>query len=103
MSKYSSIEEANQAVAQKIIDAEPRLVDVVPAKEVIPELSERLILHAGPPIAFENMPDPVQGAAIGAVLFEGWAKDEAEARRVAKRLSSPPIITLERSGRWEES
>jgi hypothetical protein len=90
VSKYSSIEEANQAVAQKIIDAEPRLVDVVPAKAVIPELSERLILHAGPPIAFENMPDPVQGAAIGAVLFEGWAKDEAEARRVCEEIEFAP-------------
>ena len=33
----------------------------------------------GPPIAFEDMPDPVQGAAIGAALFEGWASDEESA------------------------
>ena len=71
MATYSSIDEANAAVAQKIVDAQPRLVDVVPAKTVIPALEGRLILHAGPPIAFEDMPDPVQGAAIGAALFEG--------------------------------
>jgi hypothetical protein len=82
MTTYSSIDEANAAVAQRIIDAEPRLVDVVPAKTVIPALEERLILHAGPPIAFEDMPDPVQGAAIGATLFEGWAQDEESARRM---------------------
>ena len=68
MTTYSSIDEANTAVAQKIIDAQPRLIDVVPAKTVIPALEERLILHAGPPIAFEDMPNPVQGAAIGATL-----------------------------------
>jgi hypothetical protein len=82
MATYSSIDEANAAVAQRIIDAQPRLVDVVPAKTVIPALEERRILHAGPPIAFEDMPNPVQGAAIGATLFEGWAQDEESARRM---------------------
>jgi Protein of unknown function (DUF1116) len=82
MTAYSSIDEANAAVAQRIIDAQPRLVDVVPARTVIPALEERLILHAGPPIAFEDMPNPVQGAAIGATLFEGWAQDEESARRM---------------------
>jgi hypothetical protein len=82
MPTYETIDEANEAIAQKIIAAQPTLVDVVRAKTVIPELEDKLILHAGPPIAFEDMPDPVQGAAIGAALFEGWAKDEASARRV---------------------
>ena len=82
MTTYKSIDEANEAIAQKIISAQPTLVDVVAAKTVIPELDDKLILHAGPPIAFEDMPDPVQGAAIGATLFEGWASDEESARRV---------------------
>ena len=82
MTTYKSIDEANEAIAQKIISAQPTLVDVVAAKTVIPELDDKLILHAGPPIAFEDMPDPVQGAAIGAALFEGWASDEESARRV---------------------
>jgi len=82
MTTYKSIDEANEAIAQKIISAQPTLVDVVAAKTVIPELEDKLILHAGPPIAFEDMPDPVQGAAIGAALFEGWASDEDSARRV---------------------
>ena len=90
MAKYESIDDANKAVAQKIIDAQPRFVDVVPAKNVIPELSEQLILHAGPPIAFEDMPAPVQGSAIGAALFEGWAKDEATARKVCEKVRFAP-------------
>jgi hypothetical protein len=90
MAEYRSIDEANQAVAEKIIAAQPRFVDVVSAKTVIPELSEGLILHAGPPIAFEDMPAPVQGSAIGAALFEGWAEDEAAARRVCEKAQFAP-------------
>ena len=55
MTEYKSIDDANNAIAQKIIAAQPRLVDVVRAKTVIPELSGQLILHAGPPIAFKDM------------------------------------------------
>ncbi|MPZ78929.1 MAG: DUF1116 domain-containing protein [Actinophytocola sp.] len=90
MATYDSIDDANNAIAQKIISAQPRLVDVVRAKTVIPELSERLILHAGPPIAFADMPEPVQGSAIGAVLFEGWAKDESSARKVCEKVRFAP-------------
>jgi len=81
---YNSIDDANDAITHKIIAAQPTLIDVVRAKTVIPELEGKLILHAGPPIAFADMPDPVQGAAIGAALFEGWATDEESARRVCE-------------------
>jgi uncharacterized protein DUF1116 len=90
MTAYKSIDDANNAIAQKIIAAQPRLVDVVRAKTVIPELSGQLILHAGPPIAFKDMPEPVQGSAIGAVLFEGWATDEAAARKLCEKVQFAP-------------
>lgn len=81
--KYHSIAEANEAVIQKITQSQPFLLDVIPAKDVIPEMNEgKVILHAGPPIKWENMPDPVQGSCIGATLFEGWAKNEDEARKL---------------------
>jgi hypothetical protein len=38
-----------------------------------------LILHAGPPIEWGRMSGPLRGAVIGALLFEGLAKDEQEA------------------------
>ena len=87
---YNSISDANEAIAEKIINAQPRFVNVVRAKTVIPELSGQLILHAGPPIAFADMPEPVQGSAIGAVLFEGWAQDEASARKVCETAQFAP-------------
>lgn len=81
---YASIDEANQAVIEAMMAAQPVLVDVVLAHEVVPELatSTRTLLHAGPPISFEDMPAPVQGSCIGAALFEGWATTEDEAREV---------------------
>lgn len=78
---YRTIDEANQAVIQKIVAASPVLLDVVPAKKVIKELDGgKVLLHAGPPIKWENMTSPMQGSCIGATLFEGWAADEQEAR-----------------------
>lgn len=57
---YQTIDEANQAVIDKMIAAAPFLVDVVPAKDKIPELEEHVLLHAGPPIKYENMTDPMK-------------------------------------------
>ena len=79
---YQTIDEANQAVIDKMIAAAPFLVDVVPAKDKIPELKEHVLLHAGPSIKYENMTDPMKGACIGAILFEEWANDEDAAREL---------------------
>lgn len=77
---YKTIDEANQGVITKIIQSAPFLLDVVPAKSVIPELSEKMLLHAGPPIKWAEMTEPMQGSCIGAVLFEEWATTEDQAR-----------------------
>lgn len=78
-----NIDEANRSVIAKVVASQPVIKDVVPAKSVIKELNEgKVILHAGPPIRFENMPDPVQGSCVGAALFEGWAATEEEARKI---------------------
>jgi hypothetical protein len=74
------LDEANQAVMEKIKAARPCLVDVQPAGRAIPQLAQRrLLLHAGPPIGFAEMTGPMRGACVGASLFEGWARDEAQA------------------------
>ncbi len=79
---YKSIDEANKAVTEKILSAQPFLMDVVPAKSVIKELEGKTLLHAGPPIKFEQMAEPIQGSCYGALIFEGWAKDETEAHKM---------------------
>ncbi|MGX4685815.1 DUF1116 domain-containing protein [Vagococcus sp. JNUCC 83] len=79
---FKTIDEANQAVIDKIVQSAPFLLDVVPAKSVIKELEGHMLLHAGPPIAWEDMTDPMQGSCVGAVLFEEWAENEADARKM---------------------
>ena len=85
---YDQIDVWNQEVTAKIVASQPVLKDNVRAKEVIPEFSRnngKIILHAGPPVAYENMPDPMQGSCVGAVMFEEWADTEEEARKMLSR------------------
>jgi hypothetical protein len=70
-----SIEQANQDALARILAGEPHLVDVVPASQAIPALTERTILHAGPPIGWERMCGPLRGAVMGIAVLEGWATD----------------------------
>ena len=73
------IKEANETVISRMKAAKPVLVGMDLALNVVPEMTEHTILHAGPPIAWENMCGPMKGAVIGAVLFEGLAADDDEA------------------------
>lgn len=80
---YDGIDEANRRVTAKVVASQPVLKDNVRAKEVIPELNAgKVLLHAGPPVDYCNMPDPMQGSCVGAVLFEEWADNEADARKM---------------------
>lgn len=80
--KAEEIDAANEKVIGRMRDSSPFLMDVVSAKSVIPELREgKVLLHAGPPIKYEEMTGPMQGSCVGASLFEGWAETEDEARR----------------------
>ncbi|EKO3674161.1 DUF1116 domain-containing protein [Vibrio metschnikovii] len=75
------VEQANQIALGRYLAAQPTLVDVMMAGEAIPKLTEcKLVLHAGPPIAWDDMCGPVQGAILGAIVFEKWAKDIEEAQ-----------------------
>ncbi|HSB03942.1 MAG TPA: DUF1116 domain-containing protein [Thermodesulfobacteriota bacterium] len=73
------IREANQETLKRMLAAEPLWVDVAMAGEVIPRMKKNLLLHAGPPQKYENMCGPQRGAAWGALIFEGLAKDAQEA------------------------
>lgn len=73
------IQKANQTAVERMMEARPILKDIAPARDVIPEMRDNLLLHAGPPIEWERMSGPLRGAVIGALIFEGLAKDEKEA------------------------
>jgi len=78
------VAKANAEALARILSADPVLVDVRRAGELIPALDrERLVLHAGPPIEWTRMCGPLRGAICGALVFEGWANDLAAAEKLA--------------------
>lgn len=77
------IEDANKQALARILEGEPKLVDILPAREVLKGLKDRMILHAGPPITWDRMCGPMRGAVAGAIVFEGWAPDLEAAAELA--------------------
>jgi hypothetical protein len=73
---------ANATAVERLLAAQPMLLDVRPARDAL-GLDDHRILHSGPPIEWERMCGPVQGAITGAILFEGWAKTPEEAVALA--------------------
>ncbi len=74
------VDRANERATSRMLAAQPRLVDVaLKAQEVWPDI-DRTLLHAGAPVPWEKMCEPMQGSMIGAVLYERWAKTPEEAR-----------------------
>lgn len=79
------VEAANRTAYERYLAAQPRLADLVLAKQAIAGLAEgeRRILHSGPPIAWADMCGPQQGAIAGAILYEGWAPSLEAAEKLA--------------------
>jgi hypothetical protein len=78
-----TIDEANQEVVDRIKRGQAFLVGMGIAKDVIPGMHSRMILHAGPPIEWKRMCGPTRGAVMGALIYEGLAANEAEAEKLA--------------------
>jgi hypothetical protein len=81
--QHPAVENANRIAFSKYLAAQPVLVGIGVARAELPVLRSRVILHAGPPISWSEMCGSMQGAVIGAILYEGWAADAAAARRLA--------------------
>ncbi len=78
------IERANAEATERMMEARPVLVGLGKARDVIPGMRDDLLLHAGPPITWGRASGPMRGAITGALIFEGKAKDEAEARALVE-------------------
>ena len=77
-------EAANKEAAERIKKSQAVWVGMELAIDVVPGMTPTTILHAGPPIAYENMCGPMQGAVQGALIYEGLAKDTSEADELAR-------------------
>ncbi|MCD6253634.1 MAG: DUF1116 domain-containing protein [Thermotogae bacterium] len=78
------IETANEEAVKKILSAQPTLVGIAKAIDVVPGMKKNLILHAGPPITWNRMSGPLKGAVIGGLIYEGLAKNEEEAVKLVE-------------------
>ncbi|HEU4367105.1 MAG TPA: DUF1116 domain-containing protein [Methylomirabilota bacterium] len=78
--RAAAIERANAEALDRLTGADPVLTDCRPAWEAL-ELPERAVLHAGPPIAWPRMCEPMQAAVLCAIRYEGWAANDDAARR----------------------
>lgn len=74
---------ANAQALERIIQSQPMLIGFDQAINVVPGMTKTTILHAGPPIEWQNMCGAMKGAVTGALVFEGLAKDIVDAERVA--------------------
>ncbi|HEY2188741.1 MAG TPA: DUF1116 domain-containing protein [Caldimonas sp.] len=82
--EHPQIAAANADALARFIAANPVLIDVATARDVLPGMADgrRLIVHAGPPIAWRSMCGPMQGAVLGATILEGWAESVDAAERL---------------------
>jgi len=78
------IEKANALAVERFMEARPVAITLTKALDIVPGMHENMLLHAGPPTTYETMSGPVRGAMIGALLFEGKAKNPEEADKLLK-------------------
>lgn len=77
------IEDANKKALEIIQNAQPTLVGMGVARDTLPGMHDKLVLHAGPPISWEKMSGPLRGAVIGGLIYEGLAATPEEAEKLA--------------------
>ena len=84
--------EANEVAIARLLAVRPHLVDVVRAIDVIPGLTERTFLHAGPPLSWAEASGPMRGALMGAMLYERLADtpEDAAAQLAAGDIELSP-------------
>ena len=70
-----NINAANTHVLNIFRQAEPRILDIQRALDVIPGMTAETILHAGAPISPDRMCGSMRGAIAGALVYENRAPD----------------------------
>ncbi|WNZ57525.1 DUF1116 domain-containing protein [Microbulbifer sp. MKSA007] len=75
-------QQANDESIKRMKQAVPILIGIGKASNNIPGMRKNLVLHAGPPITWQRASGPLKGAIIAGLIYEGLAKNKAEAERV---------------------
>jgi Protein of unknown function (DUF1116) len=79
------VDEANADVFERLDQAAPQVVEVVPVRAAAVDLDDRTILHSGPPLAWERFCDPLRRSVRAAAVAEGWAEDPERADALLSR------------------
>jgi hypothetical protein len=72
-------ETANAEAVRRMTAADPVLIDVCPAREVVPGMTERTVLTSGAPLPWRAYQGGQRDGIIGGVLYEDLAATPAEA------------------------
>ncbi|MEA2178711.1 MAG: hypothetical protein QOG77_2008, partial [Solirubrobacteraceae bacterium] len=70
---------ANRLAVDRMMSADPVLVDIRPAIDVVPGMTPDTILTSGAPMPWEQYTGGQRSAVIGGALFEGLASDAEDA------------------------
>ena len=70
---------ANAEAVARMTGAEPVLIDVQPAGDVIPGMTPNMILTSGPPLPWPEYYGGQRRAVVYGAIYEGLAADEADA------------------------
>jgi len=79
----SQVAAANATAIEHLLAAEPHILGIGIAKDVIPGMTSHTILHAGPPVTWDAMCGPMRGAVMGGLIYEGLAATPEEAAALA--------------------
>lgn len=83
------VDAANQEAVGRMLRARPRWVGVGTALADIPGMRSDLLLHSGPPLAWERASGPMRGALEGALRLEG--RDSADLEPCHHHMSVGPM------------
>jgi len=73
---------ANAEVVRRLDESVPVLVDVASSGQVVPGMSDRMLLHCGPAIEWSDVCDPLRRSMRAGTVSEGWAETVEEADRM---------------------
>jgi hypothetical protein len=80
--RAAGIDRANAEVVRRLDQSVPLLVDVAPARTLVPGLGARTLLHCGPGIEWPDVCDPLRRSMRAATVAEGWAETVEQADRI---------------------
>lgn len=74
-------ERANGETFRRLVESDPVLIDIKPARDVVPGMESNVVLTSGLPMDWDEYGDGQRAAVIGGALFEGLADGPKDADR----------------------